>query len=131
MASSKEKSPFENTCHYCLYFKPPPGSLYSKQGNCALHREWIDNAAQTTCSEMSNRRLQKRIYQLFRKVHGEWHYNQAGEAHQDTAILGGKGQHQESRFARSPKVYIIFVIRRLYLQLIFAPVGRRVSLPAH
>ena len=57
MADSKAQA--ENTCHCCLYLKPPPDARQATRGNCSLHKEWIDSAARTTCSEMSKRHLQR------------------------------------------------------------------------
>jgi hypothetical protein len=75
MASKHREQP-ENTCSYCLYFKPPPNSRQNARGNCSLHKEWIESAARTTCSEMSNRRLAKGIYQLLEQSRGESIYIQ-------------------------------------------------------
>src|SRR5919109_777561 len=74
MASSKPKAQPENTCQYCLYLKPPPGSRHATGGNCSLHREWIERAARTTCSDMSNLYLPKGIYHPHEPSRGEWRY---------------------------------------------------------
>src|SRR5919106_3562652 len=74
MADSKAQTRAENTCQYCLYLKPPPGSRHSTRGNCSLHKEWIDSSTRTTCSEMSKQRLQRGIYQLTEQTHGQWLY---------------------------------------------------------
>lgn len=61
---------------------------------------------------MSNGRLQKGIYQLFEKAHGEWQYP---PRIQNTAIPGGKGQLQQydcQRIAPYDQVYIIYLIGR-------------------
>jgi hypothetical protein len=72
--ASKLRPEIENTCGYCLYFKPPPNARQSSRGNCSLHKEWIESAGRTTCSEMSNRRLASGIYELARREPGEWLY---------------------------------------------------------
>jgi hypothetical protein len=74
MSSSTPKFRRENTCHDCLYFKLPPSSQHGTRGNCSLHHQWIEYAARTTCSEMSNRRLKKGIYLLLQLSHGNWQY---------------------------------------------------------
>jgi hypothetical protein len=64
------------------------------RGNCALHQEWIEKAARTTCSEMSNGRLQKGIYRLFGKVRGEWHYRRRETRIRTRLFLVEKGSSQ-------------------------------------
>lgn len=55
----------DNTCAYCLYFHPWEPQRRPLGGNCSHYKEWIENASQTTCSEMSNRPLdQKGIYEI-------------------------------------------------------------------
>jgi hypothetical protein len=71
---SKREQEIENTCSYCLYFIPPPNSRHHGRGNCALYKQWIDNAARTTCSDMSARPLAKGIYQLSQRSPGVWEY---------------------------------------------------------
>jgi hypothetical protein len=39
-----------------------------------LHKQWIESAARTTCSEMSHGRLQEGIYQLLARTRGQWRY---------------------------------------------------------
>ena len=41
MADSKAQA--ENTCHCCLYLKPPPDARQATRGNCSLqtHGEWL------------------------------------------------------------------------------------------
>jgi hypothetical protein len=39
-----------------------------------MHKQWIESAARTTCSEMSNRALAKGIYQLSQRSAGVWEY---------------------------------------------------------
>jgi hypothetical protein len=73
MASKREQE-FENTCSYCLYFIPPPNSRHHSRGNCSLHKQWIESAARTTCSDMSGRPLAKGIYQLSQRSPGVWDY---------------------------------------------------------
>ena len=72
--SLTQKFRHENTCQDCLYLKLPPASRLGTRGNCALHHQWIEHAARTTCSEMSNRRLKKGIYLLLQIRQGEWQY---------------------------------------------------------
>jgi hypothetical protein len=91
MPFSKRKIQAENTCYYCLYLKPPPGSHHNKGGNCALHREWIDRATRTTCSEMSNQRLQAGIYQLSETARGEWIYTRRSKRIRTRLFLVAKG----------------------------------------
>jgi hypothetical protein len=74
MASSKARFQPENTCHFCLYLKPPPGTQRTTCGNCSLHQQWIENATRTTCSDMSNHRLESGIYHLLERDRGEWAY---------------------------------------------------------
>jgi hypothetical protein len=75
MPSSVYKQERENTCNYCLYFQNYPYSRRPAQGNCAYYKQWIANAALTTCSDMSVRRLkEKGIYQLLTDGHGGWLY---------------------------------------------------------
>ena len=73
MASKREQE-LENTCSYCLYFIPPPNSRQHSRGNCSLHKQWIESAARTTCSDMSGRPLAKGIYQLSQRSPGVWEY---------------------------------------------------------
>jgi hypothetical protein len=87
MASSKLKPQEEDTCHYCLYLESPPGSRHSNCGNCSLHKGWIESAGRTTCSDMSNRRLRKGIYQLFEQTRGVWLYTCAGKSASERALV--------------------------------------------
>jgi hypothetical protein len=63
-------------CGYCLFFQPQTtesGALRS--GNCCYHKEWIENAYRTTCSEMSNHILaEKGIYRLVAGNSADWQY---------------------------------------------------------
>jgi len=76
----------ENVCGYCLFFQrypAPSGHLRGNcthykewietayapsghlRGNCTHYKEWIETAYLTTCSDMSNSRLdEKGIYRL-------------------------------------------------------------------
>jgi hypothetical protein len=66
----------DNVCGYCLFFQPQTtksGALRS--GNCCYHKEWIENAYRTTCSEMSHDRLDEQgIYHLVSNNGGGWQY---------------------------------------------------------
>ena len=54
----------ENLCSYCLFFQAMPSGR-KLQGNCTYHKEWIENASLTTCSDMSSQPLkEKGIYRL-------------------------------------------------------------------
>lgn len=75
MATSRDKDKPENTCAYCLYLQiPPKPRRRPPAGNCTYHKQWIDNAARTTCSDMSNHRLEDGIYQLYEEGPGRWLY---------------------------------------------------------
>ena len=63
---------WENTCNYCLYLQPVPGSTGS--GNCTYHRQWIQRPAFTTCSDMSAQPLAEGIYTLSDNSYGSWAY---------------------------------------------------------
>jgi hypothetical protein len=64
----------ENTCSYCLYFEQWRASRRKKCGNCSLHKEWVEDAALMTCSDMSMERLgNKGIYRLVEDG-GVWGY---------------------------------------------------------
>jgi hypothetical protein len=65
----------ENVCGYCLFFQPYRPETRPARGNCTHHKEWIENASLTTCSDMSSRHLEERgIYQLIPIHKGEWTY---------------------------------------------------------
>ena len=66
----------DNVCGYCLFFQPQTTATgNSRSGNCCYHKEWIENAYRTTCSEMSNRPLdQKGIYRLVANNGSGWQY---------------------------------------------------------
>lgn len=65
----------ENTCAHCLYFKPPLNNRRPLSGNCALHKQWIEHASLTTCSEMSNKPLiPAGIYRLVAGGNAKWNY---------------------------------------------------------
>lgn len=65
----------ENTCSYCLFFQPYRQGTRPLRGNCAYHKEWIDNATFTTCSDMSNQHLAERgIYRLVSSDESGWLY---------------------------------------------------------
>lgn len=64
----------ENTCSYCLFFQSYRRGRVL-QGNCSYHKEWIENASATTCSDMSNRPLaEKGIYRLVSSDETGWSY---------------------------------------------------------
>ena len=55
----------ENVCGYCLFFQRYPAPSRYLRGNCTYHKEWIENAYLTTCSDMSARQLEEKgIYRL-------------------------------------------------------------------
>ena len=74
----KKPAPTEldSVCGYCLFFQPQAGHTPTlRSGNCCYHKEWIENAYRTTCSEMSNRRLEpKGIYRLVANNGSGWQY---------------------------------------------------------
>ena len=64
-------------CGYCLFFQPQSvASGASRAGNCAYHKQWIENAYRTTCSEMSNQTLEAQgIYRMVANDGaGGWQY---------------------------------------------------------
>jgi hypothetical protein len=66
----------DNVCGYCLFFQAQTmdGNV-SCSGNCAYHKEWIENAYRTTCSDMSEYPLkEKGIYHLVSKNGSGWQY---------------------------------------------------------
>ena len=93
MADSKAQA--ENTCHCCLYLKPPPDARQATRGNCSLHKEWIGSAGRTTCSEMSKHHLQRGIYQLTEQTHGEWLYIRRKDRIRTRLFLVSKGRKGE------------------------------------
>jgi hypothetical protein len=75
--TSKKHRPtvLDSVCGYCLFFQPQtanPGALRS--GNCCYHKEWIENAYRTTCSDMSRDRLADGIYHLVAGDNSSWQY---------------------------------------------------------
>ena len=68
---------WENTCNYCLYLQPVPGSAGS--GNCTYHRQWIHRSAFSTCSDMSAQPLEEGIYTLSTSAYGTWNYHRRRE----------------------------------------------------
>ena len=64
---------WENTCNYCLYLQPGPRD--TRSGNCAYHRQWIQRAAFSTCSEMSAQRLEEGLYTLSTSAYDAWTYH--------------------------------------------------------
>jgi len=63
----------ENLCSYCLFFQPDPQAATPLRGNCTYHKEWIQNASRTTCSDMSNYPLkEKGIYKLVSDQANGW-----------------------------------------------------------
>jgi len=65
----------ENVCAFCLFFQAPRPGARPLQGNCAYHKQWIDNAALTTCSDMSSRSLaEEGIYRLVASDGDGWTY---------------------------------------------------------
>jgi len=75
ISKSNRKIPLENFCSYCLFFQPATPRGRPLGGNCTYHKEWIDNASFTTCSDMSNQPLkEKGIYQLVPDQSDRWLY---------------------------------------------------------
>ncbi|TAJ97884.1 hypothetical protein EPO44_12110 [bacterium] len=73
--SLKKTNADENLCSYCLFFQPYPGGSRTLQGNCSYHKEWIESASFTTCSDMSNQPLnEKGIYRLVSSDETGWSY---------------------------------------------------------
>ncbi len=68
---------WENTCNYCLYLQPRPRD--TRSGNCTYHRQWIQQSAFTTCSDMSAQRLEEGIYTLSTSPYGTWIYHRRRE----------------------------------------------------
>lgn len=72
-----KRSALDYVCGYCLFFQPQSGDAQNiRSGNCAYHKEWIENAYRTTCSDMSNHGLTEQgIYRLVANNGGVgWHY---------------------------------------------------------
>jgi hypothetical protein len=69
-------SALDYVCGYCLFFQPQTtatGTLRS--GNCTYHKEWIENAYRTTCSDMSSHPLEEEgIYRLIANNGSGWSY---------------------------------------------------------
>jgi hypothetical protein len=104
---SKRKEELDNTCSYCLYFVPPPNSHHNGRGNCALHNQWIESAARTTCSEMSNRGLAKGIYQLSQQSSGVWEYARRTKPIRTRLFLlagNGRGEKRERPAVRNRRI---------------------------
>jgi len=83
----------ENVCSYCLFFQRDPSAPHSIRGNCTYHKEWIENASLTTCSDMSSHPLkEKGIYRLINKSGEEWIYARRQEKLRTRLFLvkGGK-----------------------------------------
>jgi hypothetical protein len=75
MAIKNSKRLDENFCVYCLHFQVYPDSKTALQGNCTLHKEWIENAGRTTCGEMSAVPLKEPgIYHLKGEPNHGWIY---------------------------------------------------------
>jgi hypothetical protein len=76
-----KRSALDYVCGYCLFFQPQTGdSANQRGGNCVYHKEWIDNAYRTTCSEMSNHTLlEQGIYKLIANGISGWDYIRRSE----------------------------------------------------
>jgi hypothetical protein len=63
-------------CGYCLFFQAQTtASGTSRSGNCSYHKEWIENAYRTTCSDMSNHTfVEQGIYRLIANNGAGWDY---------------------------------------------------------
>ena len=76
--TSKKAGPKEldHACGYCLFFQPQTSLLGTlRSGNCTYHKEWIENAYRTTCSDMSSHHLaEKGIYRLVANNGTGWDY---------------------------------------------------------
>lgn len=65
----------ENLCAYCLFFQLHPTARRKLKGNCVYHKEWIEDASRTTCSDMSMQPLEKKgIYGLVPNEQLGWLY---------------------------------------------------------
>jgi len=66
----------DNVCGYCLFFQPQASEAGQlRSGNCCYHKEWIENAYRTTCSDMSRDRLEEQgIYQIVANGESGWQY---------------------------------------------------------
>ena len=75
--NKKNNSPdLDNVCGYCLFFRAQTSrSGPLRSGNCSYHKERIENAYRTTCSDMSHRPLaEKGIYRLVAESGKGWQY---------------------------------------------------------
>ena len=65
----------ENVCAYCLFFQPRRAGRRPLEGNCYYHKQWIENASLTTCSDMSCQSLgEEGIYHLVSNQGDGWTY---------------------------------------------------------
>ena len=65
----------ENLCSFCLFFQPQAPGCRPLRGNCSYHKEWIENASLTTCSDMSSHPLEEKgIYRLVANGGDGWLY---------------------------------------------------------
>lgn len=70
----RDKSLLDNTCSHCLYFESHTPTRRPLKGNCSRHKEWIESASFTTCSDMSRQTLHpKGIYRMVNKDN-KWSY---------------------------------------------------------
>ena len=74
--TNKKGTALDSVCGYCLFFQPQTTeSGVLRSGNCCYHKEWIENAYRTTCSEMSAHVLgEKGIYRLVARERDDWQY---------------------------------------------------------
>ena len=76
LAKKPGTTPLDYVCGYCLFFQPQVSDSGSvRSGNCSYHKEWIENAYRTTCSDMSNHPLEEKgIYRLVVENGTGWQY---------------------------------------------------------
>jgi hypothetical protein len=87
----------EHTCSYCLYFQPHLPNRRPLRGNCSHHKQWIEHASLTTCSDMSRKKLLPRgIYELVSISKAGWEYVRR-EIPQRTRLFLVKGKEGEMR----------------------------------
>ncbi len=93
---------WENTCDYCLYLQPTPGSAGS--GNCAYHRQWIPRSRFTTCSDMSAQPLAEGIHTLSDNAYGVWSYHHRRQHVRTRLFLlqGGRAKPTPDEIEKQP-----------------------------
>lgn len=84
----------EHTCSHCLHFQPENRERRPLAGNCAYHKEWIENASLYTCSDMSALPLDpKGIYRLKMDGKGRWaHVRRENKVRARLVLVKAKGR---------------------------------------